>query len=102
MSEQKRQEYIKPNPKTLLEQVRHRLDRPDRAKIAEDVAQEFYAISMNDPSNNHLENKEWVLLVEARTTAKKIIALFPDVEEEVICPFCQKMFLIKAGLQKES
>lgn len=55
----------------------------DRAKVdkrnvclelEEELAQEFYGIFLNDPSNNHLENKEWVLLVEARTRAKDIIA----------------------------
>ncbi len=42
-------------------------------EIEETIAQEFYGIFLNDPSNNHLENKEWVLLVEARTRAKNII-----------------------------
>ena len=54
-----------------------RLDRPDREKIA----QEFYGIFMNDPSNNHLENKEWSLLVEARKRADQILALKPTEEE---------------------
>ncbi len=50
------------------------LNRPVCPECEENMAQEIYGVYMNDPGNNHLENKEWVLLVEARTKAKQILS----------------------------